>query len=257
MAKLLIAIMSCQKNRATQQRAVFETWVRDVSAGIDVCVFEGGHDGTARRSGHRVQLPCDDSYAALAVKMHEFLSFALREFEFDFIFKCDDDTYVHLPRLLRSGFEAYDYFGGAPSGNAWKKAPYAQGGAYFISRKAAMRVAETDLAAAGAGKRWWWNGGMRMVTREGLKINGTATVEDMMVGDILREQGIVLKIDPRFNAFACPTPYEHPDFITCHSVSARQMYWMRAARKLGPAAGLFLRTCRLFKLWPPGLRPGA
>jgi len=247
--------MSCQKNRRPQQRAALETWVRDIPADVDYCVMEGGHRGPARRSGHNVQLPCDDRYEALAVKMHEFLNFAVRELQFDFIFKCDDDTYVCLPRLVSAGFEKYDYVGGAPSGNAWEKAPYAQGGAYFISRKAAQFIAQTDLQTC-AGKRWWWSGGVRMISREGLKINGSATVEDMMVGDILREQGIILKIDPRFNAFACPTPYEHQDLITCHSVSARQMYFIHAARKMGPAAGFFLRICRFLKLWPPGLQPG-
>ena len=110
---------------------------------------------------HHLALPCPDDYPSLPQRTRWFCQWALNLpspsgrgaggeglARWDYLFKCDDDTYVSIPRLLayadsflspNTSHLSPDYIGAE-----WKPGvKYASGGAgYFLSRKAAAIVAE-------------------------------------------------------------------------------------------------------------------
>lgn len=214
--------MSCQKHRHTKQQAIRKTWLRDLPEHIHAYFYEGGHP-EEKIQDDVICLTCGDGYEDLAIKSYSFLKFAHTTLNFDYVCKCDDDTYVHIRRLLNSGFEKHDYTGNLPPGNAWKNGVYAQGGLYILSRKAVKAITDTPFES-GRGKRWWWGAGLP-VRSDLLEDPGQDySTEDVMVGDILRENGIYLNIDPRFNHDSSPTPYDSFLKITCHHVSEKEFY---------------------------------
>ena len=213
--------MSCQKYRESRQRAILETWYKDVPNGVKVFFFEGGHENKEMIVGDRIYLSCGDSYEDQALKTYSVLSFIYTNLDFKYFFKCDDDTYVYPQRLLKCGFEKHDYMGNLPPGPHWKNGVYAQGGAYFLSKKAIKSILGFPFSN-GKGKRWWWGG---LVYRQGNEgpLQSNTTTEDVMVGDILRESGIPLYVDSRLQHDPWPYPYLTTRQITCHHVSPEEM----------------------------------
>lgn len=159
--KILIAIPSSHgidfigvpyRARALAQR---QTWIPELR-GADVRFFMGGGEP---QCGDEVCLPVDDSYAGLPAKTQAICRWAV-EHGYDFVFKCDDDTYVRPERLLASGFEAHDYIGRVrgPSGNTVVcPAPYCSGFAYWLSAKALKAVAEAETYGDDAEDRFVGN----------------------------------------------------------------------------------------------------
>ena len=103
---------------------------------------------------HALALPCPDDYASLPQRTLWFCRWALEEGGrgkgeggWDYLFKCDDDTYVSIPRLPSYDLRGRDYVGAE-----WRPGVgYGSGGAgYFLSRRAAGLVAERLTQATGA-----------------------------------------------------------------------------------------------------------
>lgn len=123
--KLLIAIVTCHKDKQANQRER-ETWLKDST--IDYKFFLGQPVETGLSDEIYLNVP--DDYSSLPYKVKESFRWAL-DAGYDFIYKCDSDTYVNIQRLLDSGFENYDFTGHL-------KESYIQGGpGYWISSKAA------------------------------------------------------------------------------------------------------------------------
>jgi hypothetical protein len=112
-------------------------------------------------------LGCPDDYEHLPRKTK-----AICKLTEDYLFLCDTDTYVHVPRLLASGYEAHNYIGYQLTRNSG--IPYASGGAGYWLSKAAMEV-----IAKSANPDLFEN-------------------EDEMVGNVLFNAGIKLHHDPRY-----------------------------------------------------------
>ena len=73
----------------------------------------------------------DDGYESVVNKTQEAYRWAFQN-GYDYVFQCDVDTYVFIPRLLSSGFEKYDYIGYLVGHGT-----YAGGGCgYWLSKKA-------------------------------------------------------------------------------------------------------------------------
>ena len=135
-------------------------------------------------------LPGPSDYLSLPQRTRAFCQWAIARDDWDYLFKCDDDTYVSISRLIRYPLTA-DYIGAE-----WRPGVgYASGGAgYFLSRRAAEVVAE------------------HLTQKEG--------PEDVYVRDALASQGIPFTRDQRFVALGDEElrPRAGNDLITLHAV---------------------------------------
>lgn len=161
--KPLVAIHACHKYAALRQ-AQREGWVKTWGHLVDIKWFVGMPSGDEPGV---VYVDCADGWNSLGVKTSAEARYA-REHGYTNLFKCDDDTFVHVPRLLESGFEEHEYTGLLCHANNWI---YAQGGAgYWMGPQAINIVADlTDewwLGAnvahhhsedVGVGLAMWWN----------------------------------------------------------------------------------------------------
>lgn len=195
MSRIIIGALSGWKYHDRRQRCL-TTWMRDADE-LDVqAVFLLGCPmiGQPEPLGlHALACPCPDEYNTLPQRTLAFCRWALGQPNWDYLFKCDDDTYVSLPRLL-----AYDLAGRDYIGAEWKPGVgYGSGGGgYFLSRKAAAIVAERLTQKTGA--------------------------EDLLVGKMLREAGVAFSIEPRLVPFGSMDrrPMADNDLITLHGVQA-------------------------------------
>ena len=222
MTQILIGALSAWKYPERRERCL-TTWMADAAeAGVQALFLLGCPTATAPEliGPHALVLPCPDDYPSLPQRTGWFCRWALGErtkaeggrrneefhpssfrlppsaFDWDYLFKCDDDTYVSIPRLL-----AYDTAGRDYIGAEWKPGVnYASGGAgYFLSRRAASIVAE-GLA----------------------HLPDPRGAEDLLVGQILRAAGIPFAIEPRLVPFASMEhrPRRDNELITLHACTA-------------------------------------
>jgi hypothetical protein len=198
--KVLIAIHGAHSQHA-QMEAQRETWLKDLK-GADYRYFLGqpalGDEdveyGTfpdgPNWEGHRRTWWLNRKTEALA-------SYAIAN-GYDFVFKCDDDTYVSVPELLASGFEAHDYSGSMDRHYDYELSlayEWAQGGAgYWLSRRS------MEIVAAGLTK---------------------IRAEDFAVGLTLAANGIRPHHDRRYQPAI--REIDPPDAITFHKVDAALM----------------------------------
>jgi hypothetical protein len=127
-----------------------------------------------------VFLPVPDDYIHLVYKVREIHRWALAN-DFDYVYKCDTDTYVDLERLMNSGFENYDFMGGQAGIGC-----VAGGGGYWLSKKALSFLVNTPIA--------YW-------------------AEDVWVSKTLSKYNIHLHVDPRFSDDLVKT---NNDLISTH-----------------------------------------
>ncbi|HEY2251916.1 MAG TPA: alpha-1,2-fucosyltransferase [Planctomycetaceae bacterium] len=203
MNNLLICVLSCQPYVERRARCL-GTWVSETrQSGIDV-VFVIGSPAAQRpqRDGELLIVPSADDYASLPDKVREMCRWALDETDCDWLFKCDDDTYVRSDRLLAVDVRGHDYVGAE-----WTPgAGYASGGAgYLLSRRSLRIVAETISQAACEAY--------------------PPGAEDLLVGRCLKQAGVPLCIDQRFIAYGDDTlrPQPHNQLISAH---ACQQPWL-------------------------------
>lgn len=207
--KILIAIHGAHSQPEFMQ-AQRETWLADIE-GADYKFFLGypeteaedivlvdSEDGPIWEGGvggRRTWIP--------NVKTEAIVSYALDN-GYDFVFKCDDDTYVRAGALLAGGFEEHDYSGFTEKHYTIALGFYrwAQGGSgYWLSRRALEVIAEH---------------GLRTVVLP----------EDFAVGNALATHGIHPYHDDRYAPGVTKEELEHPDprLLTLHKVSPD---WMR------------------------------
>jgi hypothetical protein len=161
------------RNLLNRQKIVRETWLKDYL--MDYRFYVG--KGNIEVLDDVIELDCEDDYANLHIKQGLALKYALDNFEFDYVFNCDDNTYVVVDRLLSSGYENYDYMGfPCELGNV----KYAQGASgYFISKRAIEAFASVSIDSP--------------------IYKMPNTPSDFLVGAILASKGIFLQANPLFN----------------------------------------------------------
>ncbi len=212
--RIMIGALSCWPYKERRDRCV-QTWMQEGDKlngtspseppqhlhTIVRSVFLIGSPGLEEPvlTGRYLLLPGPSDYRSLPQRTRAFCQWAITRDDWDYLFKCDDDTYVSISRLIRYPLTA-DYIGAE-----WTPgARYASGGAgYFLSRKAAEVVAE------------------HLTRKEG--------PEDVYVRDALASQGIPFTQDQRFVALGNEElrPRADNDLITLHcvpSVSADLFY---------------------------------
>jgi len=173
------------------------TWMKDGDDGDVQSLFLLGCPSAKQPEQmglHALACPCPDDYESLPQKTWWFAKWALQRDDWDYLFKCDDDTYISIPRLLAYDLEGRDYVGAE-----WRPGvSYGSGGAgYFLSRRAAAIVAE-HLEAYPTGP------------------------EDLHVGQVLRAAGIEFSIEPRLIPFSGLDKFPRPgnDSITGHHLES-------------------------------------
>lgn len=151
--RALIAILSCAQH-AERRQAIRQTWLRGLRK-ADYRFFIGATAASkcwdSPHDEEYVNAP--DDYQSLARKVEAAVMRASM-WGYDFVFKCDDDTYVRTDQLLASGFETHDYSGFIEDRDCHFRAfnfpvyPHAAGGpGYWLSRKA-MDIVATGLPDA-------------------------------------------------------------------------------------------------------------
>ena len=115
--RLLIAVKSCQRDkRDGAHQAIRETWGKKPPVGFDLVFFMGGDKAPSNLEEDEFYLSTSDNYWDLHAKVALILRYALWK-DYDFTCLCDTDAYFEFPKMLKSGFENYDYSGG-PQGGA-------------------------------------------------------------------------------------------------------------------------------------------
>lgn len=188
--KILIGILACKRDREYEQ-IVRDTWLKRFPVGhiffidqkphsVDYGFFVG-HE-VVGLAADEISLPCPDGRGIrdAVPKTHALVQYAWLN-NYDFLFKCDLDTYVHVPRLLASGFENYDWSGyGQPYG----------GSGYWLSRKAMEQLLD--------------------------KPTNTLICEDWWVAGHLEREGFVAHQDDRYHSKGYKGPESGRPAITFH-----------------------------------------
>ncbi len=150
--KILIAIISCKRDIDNGfNDAIRDTWIRHIPEGVDYKFIIGQNDGLVLKDDE-VMLPCPDDYNNLPYKTKALLEWALVN-DYDFVYKCDTDTYLMPDRLINSGFHNFDYVGhfNGPIGQtntiygclySWTSG----GSGYCLSKKAMQIVVSYDAS---------------------------------------------------------------------------------------------------------------
>ncbi len=212
--------MSCQAQREARQKAVRETWVKRLPVGSSFYFVEGGHE-VEGILGERIQLPVPDGYDDLAEKCFRAVEFISRKLNCNGIIKCDDDTYLHPERCI-DAVDTFSNYNGNPARGQDQFNQYAQGGCYWLSRPAMQALtAEPFVSHSGAP---WFKGNSRMRKLGESSYRESTSIEDVMVGSILKESGIELTADTRFHDQIRPPVYADPLLISNHYVSPKWMY---------------------------------
>ena len=198
--KILIGILTCRRDRDWESRLrqywvkclipnedPRDSWKRQVNYKtqeweVDYKFFLGKPE--EKRNWDEIILNVSDGPTKQSVidKIREMIRYAFNG-GYDFLFKCDIDTYVHVPRLLKSGFENHDWSGyGEPYG----------GSGYWLSRKAMACLLEHATPFP------------------------TPESEDSWACRNLKNAGFVSFQDPRYHSRINKGPEKGNDLITSH-----------------------------------------
>jgi len=132
--KILIGVLSYH-GADEEEKAIRETWGKDVPDGVDLRFFVGGEDA---KHSDQIVLKCGDKLIDLSSKVVAMCSWALEQ-GYTHLFKCDSDTLVRPVELVTDGFPQHDYVGGENNG-------FASGGSgYWLTRKAMEIVANAPI----------------------------------------------------------------------------------------------------------------
>ena len=183
---ILVGICTCA-NTEKKRETVRKTWMAQSVPGIE-CRFFLGRRETPEKEEDVIALWVNDDYDHLPEKVLAFFRYALECYDFDWLFKCDDDTYVALDRLAALVDDRYDLIGdsslkakGAPSGRA----------GYFLSRSMVEKiVAYSDIPSTGA--------------------------ENLIFGELALRLGARTLASNRLNMNSIPYPMKDNDVVTAH-----------------------------------------
>jgi hypothetical protein len=159
--RLLIAVKSCRQDfLCGYHQVIRNSWGKDVfPTGAHLLFFLGDVDPALLGIDEEFVNVRDD-YAGLPYKTREICRRSV-SWDYDFVFICDTDSFVLPEKLLKCGFEQYDYYGliQRPLGKSFQYdavsregkhhpstyLPWASGGyGYFLSKHAAAIIAETE-----------------------------------------------------------------------------------------------------------------
>ena len=152
MPNCVVVIKSCHKH-AERRKAVSETWLPGLDWAAHTFLIGNPCTGAANQQGVW-PCPVSDDFKDIAPKIKHAAVLAL-EGGYDYMFVCDDDTYVRTTRLFAAWknvqIHGQDYVGHMRTdGLGYNQGiPYAQGAAYFLSARAMEYVATSKEMVPG------------------------------------------------------------------------------------------------------------
>lgn len=153
MSKPLIVIPSCYRDRYTRV-----TKQRPLLKGCDYKYFLGVGNVIDPTRDDEVILPVGDDWQALPEKCQLAFKWAI-EHGYDYVFKTDTDTYVHVDRLLASGYEGFHFIGLV--GSMVTQGVYGDccggGAGYWLSQTAMLNYLGYDAQKAVKTANWQKN----------------------------------------------------------------------------------------------------
>lgn len=184
--RILVGICSCQTARPRRD-AVRETWLTAPAPGVTCRFFLGG-DVPQDEQADTIGLDTPDTYHSLPAKVLAFFRYALDHYDFDWLFKCDDDTYLRQDRLDSLCREEYGLVGNCLL--AQRSSP-SGGAGYLMPRHIIEKiVASPDIPATGA--------------------------EDVIFGQLALELGAVPHATDRLCMDTSAHPLPDNDIVTAH-----------------------------------------
>lgn len=220
-ARLLVLVCSCLGYQDRSVRAVNaagskakrdacrKTWLANIPAGVSYAFFIGGQQPEGEPDVWAVDAP--DTYHGLPEKVRAAFVRALNQPGWEWLFKCDDDTYCVLPRLL----ELIDQREPAAEIISWpgNSKDTAHGGAGYLLPRAMVQaiVADNHYNARGIDH------------------------EDKQVTYSVRRAGGRRVGDARFHAFMRTVPTPENEQITCHQATPEDMARIHAGWQPEPA----------------------
>ncbi len=223
--KVLIAVFSCSKDiEKGFNQTIRDTWGQDLPPNVDLRFLIGtakpgpvSEEDPAWQVDYKnycrnkpwmatpppalsrsllpdeLALDVPDGYMYLTHKARAAFQWAVEQ-DYDYVFRCDTDTFIDIPRLLASGFEKFDYTGRKLGGP--KEHGYAYGGpGHFLSNKALRILMDAPI---------------------------TIVADDVWVGDVMRQHDIPLNDDLRYCNHWRQTPKDQ--IITVHLSSKSGSY---------------------------------
>lgn len=193
-ASILVGICSCV-NAAKRRAACRETWLSRPQPGVEYRFFLG-HREPLEDEPDVVALWVEDDYEHLPAKGLAFYKWALDNYDFDWLFKCDDDTYLSLERLPSLCDERFDLIGDM----SVKHRGFPSGGAGYLMKRALVEA----IVARGAS----------------VPLTGP---EDVIFGQMARSLGAACMASPRLYLDQTPPPHRGNDRISCHWCSPERL----------------------------------
>lgn len=206
--KIIVGVLT-PAEMTDRRQACATTWVGRLrkSPNVEVVFLVGTGTAEAWLDGDVLHLPCGEGYSALVHKIREFCRWALTQ-DFDYLFQCDDDTFVVADRFLEYDPAGRDYVGVDPVDQL--KPKYASGGAgYWLSRRAAEAVAQMDV--------------------ERTIVESSINAGDYCVYWVLKDR-FTFTNDQRFQAWNQPhrLPKSSNEIVTVHYVHPSEMHRLDA-----------------------------
>lgn len=142
--KILVAILTCSSTQ-NQAKACIDSWLNYVSNPHEYIFYGDKLQSETMKQTWNCSPKLGESRERLPEKTFKMLKLALKH-DWDFLFKCDDDTFVNF-KLLENylqHFNAQDdlYIGRQKN---YQGLPYAQGGAGYILSRSAIKKAWNGL----------------------------------------------------------------------------------------------------------------
>jgi hypothetical protein len=144
-ADTVIFATTCTNNKERAQ-SCRDTWMPELSRkGYETMLLVGNPDQRDRfvMLGDTLHVQCPDTYAALPAKTKMITEYFVKHRDEEYMFKCDDDTYIRADT-----FHTYDKCNRDYIGRSIEKPThsYASGGAgYFLNKPAAGIIAFSDI----------------------------------------------------------------------------------------------------------------
>lgn len=177
--QILISIISHAAGR-TWREAIRQTWLQGQA--IDYRFVVGA--GVEHDQDDELMVPAPDCYEGILQKVHCTCRWA-DEHNYDYLFNCFTDTYVNVPRLLASGFDAHPYSGHIP-----KECGEPHTVALIPDEKGRFAY-----ASGGAGY-WLSRAALKIITA--IEPPADMQYDDLWIGTVLGSRGIAGFHDPRY-----------------------------------------------------------